>query len=171
MDCDLWRRGASAGDARHVRDRWPPRSCSALWLATGDAARWIILALLFPVGAVAIGLGSWAQDYFKAEDPRQFVLDEVVGQWAVLLFVPLAQHPVSSVAAGFFLFRAFDIGKPFPIGRIERLPGGWGIVLDDVAAAAYAVAAFWILPLVTRAALRQGLAQRREAPTAPAPRR
>lgn len=125
----------------------------ALWLATGDAARWIILALLFPVCAAAIGLGSWAQDYFKAEDPRQFVLDEVVGQWAVLLFVPLGQHPVTSVAAGFFLFRAFDIGKPFPIGRIERLPGGWGIVLDDLAAAAYAAAAFWILTLVTRAAL------------------
>ncbi|MCX6637163.1 MAG: phosphatidylglycerophosphatase A, partial [Acidobacteria bacterium] len=61
--------------------------------------------------------------------------------------------PLSSVAAGFFLFRAFDLGKPFPIGRIERLPGGWGIVLDDVAAAAYAIVAFWILQFITRAAL------------------
>jgi len=125
----------------------------ALWLVTGDAARWIILVLLFPVAAVAIALGSWAQVHFKAEDPHQFVLDEVVGQWAVLLLIPLAQHHISSVAAGFFLFRAFDIGKPFPIGLIERLRGGWGIVLDDVAAAVYAVAAFRILMLVIRAAL------------------
>jgi phosphatidylglycerophosphatase A len=142
VDCHLWRRRASLAAAVLFY---------ALWLVTGDAARWIILALLFPVCAVAIRLGSWAQDYFKTEDPRQFVLDEVVGQWAVLLCVPIGQHPLTSVAAGLFLFRAFDIGKPFPIARIERLPGGWGIVLDDAAAAAYAVAAFWILTLVTRA--------------------
>ena len=64
-----------------------------LWLAFGEAARWIVLALLLIVGAVAIALGRWAEDHFKSADPRQFVLDEVVGQWLTLLFVPPGDSP------------------------------------------------------------------------------
>ncbi len=119
-----------------------------LWLAFGQAAWRIVPALLLVVGAVAIALGRWAEDYFKTVDPRQFVLDEVVGQWLTLLCVPRADfsaHPLPCIAAAFFLFRAFDIAKPFPIRRIERLPAGWGIVLDDVAAAVYAGIGFRVL--------------------------
>jgi len=119
-----------------------------LWLAFGEATWWIVPALLLIVGAVAIALGRWAEDHFKTADPRQFVLDEVVGQWLTLLFVPrldFAAHALPSIAAAFFLFRAFDIAKPFPIRRIERLPAGWGIVLDDVAAAVCAGIAFRVL--------------------------
>ena len=126
-----------------------------LWLAFGGAARWIVLALLPIVGAVAIRLGGWAEDYFKAVDPHQFVLDEVVGQWLTLLFVPLSAQPLPSIAAAFFLFRAFDVAKPFPIRRMERLPAGWGIVLDDVAAAFYAGIGFWVLSCAVTLALRQ----------------
>ena len=130
-----------------------------LWLAFGEATRWIVPVLLLIAGAVGIGLGRWAEDHFKAADPRQFVLDEAVGQWLTLLFVPLSAlsaHPLPSVAAAFFLFRAFDVAKPFPIRRIERLPAGWGIVLDDVAAAVYAVASYWVLRYVATAAMGQG---------------
>ena len=129
-----------------------------LWLAFGEATRWIVLALLLIVGAVGIGLGRWAEDYFQTTDPHQFVLDEVVGQWLTLLFVPLSAlsaHPLPSIAAAFFLFRAFDVAKPFPIRRIERLPAGWGIVLDDVAAAVYAGIGFRVLRYVVTAALGQ----------------
>ncbi len=130
-----------------------------LWLAFGEAARWIVPALLLVAGAVGIGLGRWAEDHFKAADPRQFVLDEVVGQWLTLLFVPpgdLSAHTLPSIAAAFFLFRAFDVAKPFPIRRIERLPAGWGIVLDDVAAAVYAGIGYWVLRYITTAALGGG---------------
>ncbi len=130
-----------------------------LWLAFGEAARWIVPALLLIAGAVGIGLGRWAQDHFKSADPRQFVLDEVVGQWLTLLFVPpgdLSAHTLPSIAAAFFLFRAFDVAKPFPIRRIERLPAGWGIVLDDVAAAVYAGIGLWVLSRIAAAALGQG---------------
>ena len=130
-----------------------------LWLAFGEATRWIVLALLLIVGAVGIGLGRWAEDYFKTVDPHQFVLDEVVGQWLTLLFVPrsmLSAHTLPSIAAAFFLFRAFDVAKPFPIRRIERLPAGWGIVGDDVAAAVYAGIGFRFLSWVVSIALGPG---------------
>jgi phosphatidylglycerophosphatase A len=130
-----------------------------LCLVFRENVRWIVPALLVIAGAVGIALGRWAEDYFKAVDPRQFVLDEVVGQWLTLLFVPLSAlraHTLPSIAAAFFLFRAFDVAKPFPIRRIERLSGGWGIVLDDVAAAAYAGVSFLLLRYVVTATLGQG---------------
>ncbi len=68
-------------------------------------------------------------------DPSIVVIDEIVGIWITLLFVP-----VSAVAtlAGFISFRAFDIMKPPPARQLERIPGGWGIMLDDVVAGIYA---------------------------------
>jgi phosphatidylglycerophosphatase A len=127
-----------------------------LWLAFGEAARWIVLALLPIVGAVAIWLGRWAEDYFKTVDPHPFVLDEVVGQWLTLLLVRLSAQPLPSIAAAFFLFRAFDVAKPFPVRRMERLPGGWGILMDDVAAAVYAGVGLWVLRYVALKALGEG---------------
>jgi phosphatidylglycerophosphatase A len=71
------------------------------------------------------------------EDPGFVVIDEVAGQWVALLFSP-ADWRYALIAL--VLFRLFDIAKPFPIRRLERLPGGWGIVFDDVAAGLYALA-------------------------------
>jgi phosphatidylglycerophosphatase A len=62
-------------------------------------------------------------------------VDEVVGMWASLLFLPLT--PVA-VAAAFLFFRLFDVVKPWPAGALERLPAGWGIMADDLAAGVYA---------------------------------
>ncbi|NTV81952.1 MAG: phosphatidylglycerophosphatase A, partial [Candidatus Aminicenantes bacterium] len=64
-------------------------------------------------------------------DPGRIVIDEVVGQLLALAFLPGAWVPV---AVAFALFRFFDIIKPWPIRRLERLPGGWGIMADDVGA-------------------------------------
>ena len=72
---------------------------------------------------------------FKREDPPEVVIDEVCGFLVCMLFVPL--NPVN-LALGFFLFRFFDIAKPFPIRKVEKLPGGYGIVMDDVLAGVYA---------------------------------
>ena len=72
---------------------------------------------------------------FGREDPPEVVIDEVCGFLVCMLFVPL--NPIN-LALGFFLFRFFDIAKPFPIRRVERLPGGYGIVMDDVLAGVYA---------------------------------
>lgn len=68
-------------------------------------------------------------------DPGIVVIDEVVGMLIALLFVP---KTTLFLIAAFILFRIFDIAKPFPARRMERLHGGWGIMLDDVIAGVYA---------------------------------
>ena len=88
--------------------------------------------LLFP-------LAVWSADVVaKAcgrEDPQIVVVDEVVGQWMTLAGV--ARLNWKSWLAAFVLFRLFDMWKPFPVRRMERLPGGLGIVADDVIAGVY----------------------------------
>ncbi len=71
-------------------------------------------------------------------DPKEIVIDEVAGQWLALAVVP---PDVLLYALGFFLFRIFDVMKPWPAGLIDkRLKSGLGVMLDDVAAAIYAAA-------------------------------
>ncbi|MCU0642924.1 MAG: phosphatidylglycerophosphatase A [bacterium] len=71
----------------------------------------------------------------KGIDPGIIVIDEVVGMLIALLFVPKTTF---FLIAAFILFRIFDISKPYPVRNMERFPGGWGIVLDDVIAGIYA---------------------------------
>ena len=78
------------------------------------------------------------------KDPGAAVVDEVVGMWVSLLFLPFT--PATAVAA-FLLFRVLDVFKPYPARQFESLPGGWGIMTDDVMAGVYA-------NLLLRAALR-----------------
>jgi phosphatidylglycerophosphatase A len=74
-------------------------------------------------------------DAHGTPDPSIVVIDEIVGMWVSLIFLPKS-FPVAVLA--FLLFRAFDILKPPPARQAERLPRGWGIMLDDVAAGVYA---------------------------------
>jgi phosphatidylglycerophosphatase A len=76
------------------------------------------------------------------KDPQFVVIDEVAGQLVALIGVPLGWK---SFLAGFILFRVFDIWKPFPIRRLERLPEGTGIVVDDLGAGLYALAIMHLL--------------------------
>ena len=70
------------------------------------------------------------------KDPGFVVIDEVAGQMIALIGVPVVWK---YLLAGFILFRGFDIIKPFPLRRLERLPGGTGIMMDDVGAGVYAL--------------------------------
>jgi phosphatidylglycerophosphatase A len=76
------------------------------------------------------------------KDPQFVVIDEVAGQLVALIAAPLAWK---SFLAAFILFRAFDIVKPPPVRQLEAIPEGAGIVLDDVAAGLYALAAVHLL--------------------------
>ncbi len=114
-----------------------------LWAAYGWLARpaHAVLLIALIVGIfLAIILGVPAATIVEREsgrhDPGFVVIDEVIGQWIALLFCPV-DWPHALVAL--VLFRLFDITKPFPVRRFERLPGGWGIVFDDVAAGLYAL--------------------------------
>jgi phosphatidylglycerophosphatase A len=81
------------------------------------------------------------------EDPGFVVIDEVAGQWMTLLAIPLAGVAADwkHILLGLLLFRVFDIFKPFPVRQLEKLPEGWGIVFDDVAAGLYAGAVMLVL--------------------------
>ena len=74
--------------------------------------------------------------FFRKTDPHEVVIDEVAGQFLTLTAVPNTSWVWLGFA--FLLFRAFDIVKPFPARRAERLSGGWGIVTDDLVAGVYA---------------------------------
>jgi len=70
------------------------------------------------------------------KDPGFVVIDEVAGQMIAIIGVPTNWK---YLLAGFILFRSFDIVKPFPLRRLEKLPGGTGIMMDDVGAGLYAL--------------------------------
>lgn len=74
-------------------------------------------------------------DAHREPDPSIVVVDEVVGMWVSLFLLPL---DLSTVIASFVLFRLFDVLKPPPARQVENVPGGWGIMLDDVIAGVYA---------------------------------
>jgi phosphatidylglycerophosphatase A len=82
-------------------------------------------------------------------DPSIVVIDEIVGMWVSLLFLP---KTTLVVVIAFVLFRVFDILKPPPAGRLEGYPHGWGIMLDDVVAGVYANLATQILFRVVESA-------------------
>lgn len=93
------------------------------------------VGLIVGLFAVGVWAGTVAERYFGGIDPGPIVLDEVVGMLITLAFIPVG---LSGAIAGFVLFRIFDVIKPFPAGRFERLHGGLGVMADDAMAAVYA---------------------------------
>jgi len=87
------------------------------------------------VGVLASELvAKWA----SAKDPQYVVIDEVSGQLVTYHVLLISALNWKAWLFGFLLFRLFDIWKPFPIRRLEKLPGGWGIMADDWMAGIYA---------------------------------
>ena len=105
----------------------------------------LLMALLAGV-IVSVALGVPAATLAAREsgrhDPGFVVIDEVAGQWIALLGCPADWQ---NALLALILFRLFDITKPFPARQLERLPEGWGIVFDDVAAGLYALGVGWLL--------------------------
>jgi phosphatidylglycerophosphatase A len=132
----------------------------AVWIATGFGigylpvapATWASFAvalLLLPVagaldpwivGGTALALaaiGVWSAGEAEktlGTDAKPIVIDEIVGMLVGVCGVPMGSNPILTLGLLFVLFRVFDITKPFGIGRSQRLPGGWGVVVDDVLA-------------------------------------
>ncbi len=115
------------------------------WLifeASGRAGLAAAAVLVFAVGVWASGV---CVNRLGNEDPKQVVIDEIAGQWLVLLVVTPGWP---AYMLGFALFRAFDILKPWPVSWADReIKGGLGIMLDDVLAAGYAAAALYAISL------------------------
>ena len=124
--------------------------------AAGLVLWWLIPAsasLQFLTIVVVFALGSWsgsvAERHFRATDPSEAVLDEVLG-----MLITLFMNPVGWIGAlmGFLLFRVADIIKPYPANKLEALHGGVGIMADDAMAAVYANLALRLLLMAARAA-------------------
>ena len=135
------------------------------WLINTEMLGRIVFVLLSLTGVWAAG--RVAKDSGK-HDPQFVVVDEVSGQWLTLMlgnaqafsshfsaggavwfssdFALFRGVPLNwkYLLLGFILFRGFDIWKPLPVRQLESLPGGWGIMADDWAAAIYAAAGLWI---------------------------
>lgn len=109
------------------------------------------LSVLLISVAVTSVAGVWAssrtEKVLRQKDPRAVVIDEIAGQFVTFLFVPFAAT-IWAVAAGFVLFRAFDILKPYPAQRFESLKSGLGIMADDLVAGLYAAMVLWLLSSV-----------------------
>jgi phosphatidylglycerophosphatase A len=97
----------------------------------------LLWAYFLVVVAVSV-LGVWTADYaegvYGEKDPGRVVIDEIAGFFIAMILVPWDWR---WIAAAFFVFRAFDVWKPYPIRGLQRLRGGWGIVVDDLLAGAY----------------------------------
>ncbi|TSJ39308.1 phosphatidylglycerophosphatase A [Mucilaginibacter corticis] len=102
---------------------------------------WHNNAMIMPailLTAIVTALGIWSGNKVEpiwGKDHNRVVIDEVAGMFVSLLFVPVT---LPYITAGFILFRFFDILKPLFIRRLEALPGGWGVMADDLLAGVYA---------------------------------
>jgi phosphatidylglycerophosphatase A len=114
------------------------------WYAMPDHLDFRGWALYLLLVILAFFLGvfvSGRAEAFWGHDAHRIVIDEVVGMWVTMAFLPTNHgfaQALGLLTAGFLLFRAFDIWKPFPIRSTERLPGGWGVMVDDQLAGIYA---------------------------------
>ncbi len=137
----------------------------ATWFGAGDLpgapGTWGSLAAL-PLAVIIVFLGGqtllaafvliafiagvWASGklarFHRLEDPQRVVIDEVAGQWLAILPVALDWR---YYLVAFLLFRFLDITKPWPLKNFERMPGGLGIMADDIGAGVYAGILTWLI--------------------------
>ncbi len=157
--------GGGAGFLRPAPGSWgtiPPATvyCLMLWCKVSEPMRsMVLLALALVTGTLLVAFGKWACAYYRQPDPGTVVLDEYAGFAIAALFMPVP-HWCSDhgrwglflfTAALYVLFRATDTLKLPPANWLERLPWGWGILLDDIASAiqanviAQVVIQLWLL--------------------------
>ena len=117
-----------------------------VWLLRANGWGWLEPVLLAVVLSVGVLASQVTETVYQRRDPGVIVIDEVAGMLVTLMAVPVG---VGGAVLAFALFRVFDILKPFPARHAERLPGGWGVMADDVIAGIYA-------QLVLRALLAVG---------------
>ncbi len=101
--------------------------------------RFIFVAVL--VG-VAVYVSERAEEIYGKKDDQRIVIDEIAG--FLLAMLPVAINFIN-LALAFVLFRIFDIWKPYPLRKFQELPGGWGVVVDDIGAGIYAAAVLLLL--------------------------
>ena len=120
---------------------WPLVALPTIWITP-------ILTVLI---LIFLWIGVKGSNLVEAEwgdDPKQTVIDEMIGVWSAILGMPLTWP---WLLGGFVLFRFFDIAKPLGIRQLEAIKGGWGIMLDDVLAGVYANLVLQVVILIIHA--------------------
>ena len=122
-----------------------------LWIGPTTTLTIVTAALIVSVTI----LGAWSSavmEKYWGEDPRTVNIDEYVGTWMPLLIAPVGDNlALTALMAfiGFALFRIIDIFKLLGCRKVEeKIHGGWGVMLDDIAAGAYALLFLWIIKLI-----------------------
>ena len=130
----------------------PPAVLFLLLVYLGAPAEWISNTMIVWAVAASVICVAFSPAVITAtgkKDPHEIVIDELAGQCVV--FVPVLffsqLNPLLIAGFGFGLFRLFDITKPYPIKKLEKLPAGWGILADDLLAGVYAAG---VLLLISR---------------------
>ena len=114
-----------------------------LFIPLPFVARIAGLVLVFWIGGMAATRG---EQILGCKDPGEIVIDELLGMWLVLL--PFSDPGWSKIGIAFILFRVFDMWKPWPVHASESwLPGGYGVMIDDVMAGLQALLVMWLLQL------------------------
>jgi phosphatidylglycerophosphatase A len=154
---------------KNWQDRIYEALCSSLWLGYSPVAPgtvgslpavliFVLISLLAPqrlhtplIAAVlvmtciiSVALGKWAERRWNKKDPRHFVLDEHAGFLVTVLLFRVPSLALTVVWT-FVATRVFDIIKPWPASKMEVLPHGWGILMDDLVASLYAAAFLHVL--------------------------
>ncbi|MBN1114638.1 MAG: phosphatidylglycerophosphatase A [Oligoflexia bacterium] len=114
---------------------WGTLGAYAAWFFMGGFPLFNYLVLLIILTLFSILVSHQAGRAYRVKDSQHIVIDEVCGFFVTMFAIP---HSALWGLAGFILFRVFDIWKPFPIRLSEKLPGGIGVVADDVFAGVYA---------------------------------
>lgn len=152
--------GKPAGSLPEGVSFWHPATLTVTWFGTGLLPKmpgtwgslatlplaWVLASRFGPwavaaAGVAAIAIGLWACHIYLArtrtKDPQEIVIDEVAGQ--LIAIAPAGLDPLA-FALAFVLFRIFDTMKPWPLRALEKLPGGLGVIADDIGAGLYAAA-------------------------------
>ncbi|MCK5688300.1 phosphatidylglycerophosphatase A [Myxococcota bacterium] len=112
-----------------------------LWWLWADLPIYIFIAIVAAFALFSIWISHLAEGIYGAHDVQRIVIDEVAGMLVTVIGVPFAWP---QLLAAFALFRLFDATKPWPVGYIDdNVPGGLGVVVDDLAAGLMALAVMW----------------------------
>lgn len=125
--------GFFTGYIRFASGTWGSLAALIIYLIPGfeNPSLMIFMISLFILIGVPIA------DKFESlygKDPKECTIDEVVGMWITLLFLP---KKIWWIIVAFLIWRAMDIVKPFPARKLEDIKGGWGVMLDDIMAGIY----------------------------------
>jgi phosphatidylglycerophosphatase A len=105
------------------------------------------LLVVLALSALSVYVSGKAEKIYGKKDDQRIVIDEITGFQVTMLPVAITGW---HLCLAFVLFRIFDIWKPFPINNLQQLPGGWGVVMDDVAAGIYAGILMLLLTLLVK---------------------